>query len=547
LTARPAASRILVVDDDREMLDFLSDQLGSRGFQVTTAQSGGHAIELVRRDRFDLVICDLKMPLMDGIACMESISQSHPTVQVIMISGEATIDNAVNAVKRGAYDFLQKPVQMERLLYLIEKASLKEKLETMTQAYYKSRSILSQLDLGEMLDPAMRYATPFFHASHGCWTVLENGRPKIVSSFGLDTGFTNTALAVAAAAFREARRDRRSHLVTGGLANHALFREAPGAAAIHSSIVIPLYVENEPDSVFILNRTTGGPDFDSSEMREAAHFAERLCQTIETSRLHLSLDRKMSELRQTYSDLEASKTLLHQKEKLAQLGTLIAGVAHEINNPLSIVMGYADLLLSSDETPVASKEHLELILGEAERCRNMVQEMLTYAQARKPQFRWLEAHKWVEDCLKLLALDFAQHHVYVCVEAPDEPLGFAGDPDQLKQVLLNLLRNAAQAMAGQKDKHVWIELGATGEKISVRVHDNGPGIAPENLSRIFQAYFTTKKNGEGTGLGLSLTADIIQAHHGKISVESRPHEGTLFLIEIPRTQPDLDDSLGHAA
>ncbi len=114
--------RILVVDDDQQMREFLGQQLTHRGYCVNTAGSGGEAIEKTREENFDLMICDLKMPLMDGITCMEAVTKIDPTLHVIFLSGEATLDKAVNAMKKGACDFLQKPPSMEDLLLCIDRA-----------------------------------------------------------------------------------------------------------------------------------------------------------------------------------------------------------------------------------------------------------------------------------------------------------------------------------------------------------------------------------------------------------------------------------------
>jgi two-component system, NtrC family, nitrogen regulation response regulator NtrX len=114
--------RILVVDDDLQMRDFLTQHLTSRGYCINTAGSGGEALEMARDENFDLMICDLKMPLMDGIACMEAVTKIDPTLHVIFLSGEATLEKAVSAMKKGACDFLQKPPRMEDLLLCIDRA-----------------------------------------------------------------------------------------------------------------------------------------------------------------------------------------------------------------------------------------------------------------------------------------------------------------------------------------------------------------------------------------------------------------------------------------
>ena len=120
---------ILVVDDDPQTRGFLSEHLTRRGFSVQTVSSAGEAIQEVRRCRFDVAICDLQMPVIDGLSCLETMTRLAPALHVIMISGEATVEKVVKAMKKGAYDFLQKPLPMEHLLFQIEKALLNSQLE----------------------------------------------------------------------------------------------------------------------------------------------------------------------------------------------------------------------------------------------------------------------------------------------------------------------------------------------------------------------------------------------------------------------------------
>ena len=448
MSVKSADVRILVVDDDRETLDFLSDQLGTRGFRVETARSGGQAVEMAGRDRFDLAICDLKMPLMDGIACMETITHLNPSLQVIMISGEATVDNAVSAMKKGAYDFVQKPVQMESLLCLIDKALLKNKLEAMAALYERSREILSQLDLKELLDPALKSVVAFFRAEQGFWINVEDSAFEISSSCGLEgPNPQKAALDVARMAAEDAKQNAR---ILGG------------------TLWVTLRRNGRPAAVFLVRRAPGSEDFTLSELREASAFAERLMRTIETSKLHRSLDIQIAQLRRTYAELEESKNLLAQKEKLARLGGLLAGIAHEINSPLATVMGYADLLLHSSTTEQRSKERLSLIHSEAQRCSHMINEILNYARTQKPHFCWVRAQTVVDETIQLLTLEFKREGVEVTVRAPEAPVGLAADPHQLKQVLVNLLRNAMQATQGLSKRRILIEM--EGGRVNVRLN-----------------------------------------------------------------------------
>ena len=338
--------RILAVDDDRSMLEFISGQLGSRGFYVETALSGGEAVAIAGRGHFDLVICDLNMPLMDGIACMETLNRTNPSVQFIMISGEATVDKAVSAMKKGAYDFLQKPLHMESLLCLIEKALFKNQMDTVTELYEKSRDILSQMDIKELMELAVRKALLYFNAEQGCWMSLEDAELRIDHSCGMD--------------------DEHSKRTALELGQEALRDPAHGSIASDTLLRVTLIQNESPAAIFLLKRAPGSTPFSPFELREASDFAKRLLDITGASRLQRSLDQRLEELGRTYGELEKTKSLLVQKEKLAKLGELVAYMAHEINNPLASMIGYAEMLLDEAKDP-SSKEQLSIILNEADR------------------------------------------------------------------------------------------------------------------------------------------------------------------------------------
>ncbi len=399
-------------------------------------------------------------------------------------------------------------------------------MDSMADLYEKSRDILSHLDLKELLEPAIRNAVSFFGAEQGCWMSFEGSDLCIASGCGLE--------------------DKRSQEAVLALGRAAVQDPAHGSGITDAALRITLLRNNVPAAVFLLRRSPGSDAFTASELREASDLAKKLLEIVETSRLRRSLDFQLSELRKTYDELETSKNLLAQKEKLAKLGSLVTQVAHEINSPLTAVMGYANLLLNTEGLG-HSRQKLSLILGEAERCSRMISDILNYARESKPRFRWVTTQALVDDSLQVLAPELRHEKVYVRVDAPSRSVGLAADPDQMKQVLLNLLKNAVYATKGRAQRRISVEISGDAKRIRLIVRDNGSGIAPENLERIFEPYFTTKPGGEGTGLGLSVTADIVRAHHGKIFARSFFGENSAFVVELPVSQPDLCTSLDHAA
>lgn len=241
-----------------------------------------------------------------------------------------------------------------------------------------------------------------------------------------------------------------------------------------------------------------------------------------------------------YRDLTPQRLFqskLLQTEKLASLGQMVTSVAHELSNPLTSIMGYAQRLLSSSPgtAPKEQKEQLNQILQEAERASRILRNLLSSAREAKPERRSVDLNEIVERTLELRRYAFATENITVAVELdPELPL-VSGDPDQLQQVVTNLVVNAAQSIQHARGRGMIRVRTAHGDghRARLEVSDDGPGIPPAILARIFDPFFTTKPAGVGTGLGLSIVNGIVREHGGSIRVESPPAGGATFLVELP--------------
>jgi PAS domain S-box-containing protein len=240
---------------------------------------------------------------------------------------------------------------------------------------------------------------------------------------------------------------------------------------------------------------------------------------------------------------------LRQQEKLDAVGTLAAGVAHEINNPISGIMGYADIL--REEAPEGSRirEFAGEILHESERVATIVRNLLTFARQEEPEHVPTSVPELIEATLSLVQAIVKQDHIRLETElAPEMPLIYC-QFQQLQQVLMNLTTNARDALNAKyrephPDKILRIITSAFTEKgkpwVRFTVEDHGAGIPPEVLDRIYEPFFTTKPRGKGTGLGLSISLGIIQDHRGRLRVETRRGHYTRFHVELPAHPPESE-------
>lgn len=227
-------------------------------------------------------------------------------------------------------------------------------------------------------------------------------------------------------------------------------------------------------------------------------------------------------------------------EKLTALGRMAAGIAHEINNPLAgILLFSSNLVKKAAKGPM--KEGLEIIVRESQRCKIIIQEMLEFARDRKPQKRHANINRLIEKSLTILENEMRLRHIEMKKSLAEEIQETLLDENQLEQVFVNLLLNAIQAVNENGTISVRTRMGPRKKSVMAEVMDSGCGIPRENLDKIFEPFFSTKK--EGSGLGLAVSYGIIQNHQGRIEVESEAGKSTCFRITLPIVSepPDLQE------
>ncbi len=248
------------------------------------------------------------------------------------------------------------------------------------------------------------------------------------------------------------------------------------------------------------------------------------------------VSRDITGAKDTAEKQKALEMQLFQADKLNSLGKTISGVAHELNNPLTGIMGFCQLLLRDEAIQENSRhrEDIETIFREAERCQKIVRNLTTFARKHKPEKTFIGLNGLIEDSLRLQGHQLNLHNIAVSKElAPDLPKTMA-DFHQLQQVLMNLIGNAQDAMGQQsREKHIAIKTRKIGGFIRIEISDSGPGVPEECIENIFEPFFTTKEPGKGTGLGLSISFGIIAGHGGRIWAENLPGGGARFSIELP--------------
>jgi len=243
---------------------------------------------------------------------------------------------------------------------------------------------------------------------------------------------------------------------------------------------------------------------------------------------------------------EAQKELL-QAAKLASLGQLVSGVAHEINNPLTSILGFSEVALSRPGVDDSLRRQLVTIREEAMRLRNLVANLTSFARRAPHRTHVLDLRGLLDRLVDLRNYQLQANNIWLHIDQPPEPVWASADPEQILQVLLNLVSNAEQAIQGRRERgEIRMACGVEGPHAWLSVRDNGTGMTDEVQERIFEPFFTTRPPGEGAGLGLSISHGIIEQHHGRIAVESRPGKGTAIRIAFPAAAKPIEASAARA-
>jgi two-component system NtrC family sensor kinase len=250
-----------------------------------------------------------------------------------------------------------------------------------------------------------------------------------------------------------------------------------------------------------------------------------------TRKIYNELKKSHQELQISHRELEKAQASLIRTEKLASLGQLAAGVAHEINNPLGTITIFAHLVLKSLPEDDPRRADVQMIIDEANRTKEIVQGLLSFARETKMRPGATNINHILEDVLNLVVNQSLFHNIKIEKTLAENLSPTYADGTQLKQVFLNIILNAAQAMNGSGDLFITTERDAANQHITIKIRDTGSGIPPEVMGKLFDPFFTTKE--KGTGLGLAISYGIIERHQGKIDVETEIGKGSTFIVTLP--------------
>ncbi|HEX9428732.1 MAG TPA: response regulator [Candidatus Polarisedimenticolia bacterium] len=534
---------ILVVDDEPQVRDLLCQALKQQGYQVASAENGGDAVEKVRTARFDVLLCDLKMPGISGLQALEQVKAIDPDIEFIVMTAHGTLENAIESLRKGASDFLQKPLVFQDLYFSIGKALERRDLRERVGLFELSRSIFSTLEPETLHGRVLQSAIQVLRADDASLMLVDAaGRLRVALSTSLGREIQESAhLAIGERIAGRVALQSEPVVINADVQGDERFAGIASWRSIRASIVCPLTMRDQLLGVLNVNRVSLPERYTEHDRRNAMILASLVALALGNARLHKELEARLRQIEETQEEMI-------QNEKMLALGNLLSGVAHELNNPLCGVMGYAQLLQQTNTDP-KTRKGVDVIVREAERAATIVNHLLTFARREKAQKKPLGLNGVVLKTIERKAYDLKVSRVGVRADLdPKLPL-IMGDFHQMQVVFGNLVNNAQQAMFETNGRGtLTITSRPQGERIVVTLSDDGPGVPAENLRRVFDPFFTTREVGKGVGLGLSVCYAIVRDHGGTIRAMPNPEgQGATIVLEIPAARPEELEESGRAA
>lgn len=492
---------VLIVDDEPKTLDITRDILEFGGFSVLTAPNGLAALAILQDVNVNVhaVLSDIRMPEMTGVQLLAQIRKLHGEMPVLLLTGHATVETAAQAVEHGAYEYLFKPVDFDVL-----KASL--------------------------------------HRAVGRYRLVLRNR-KLVRELRQ----TNVKLAHLNRSLEDAVRKRTRDLVLDRDLLDSAFASIPSAIAVLEADGSVGRVNNS----WISLREASTAILARYEHCEAGRAEEFLCEADDLRRTYRVQAADLAGGRRlvVVDDLTERRRLegqLVQAEKLSSLGTLATGIAHELANPVTAVLGAAELLAHRKSPSQCIDLEVQILMEAAQHMRQVCGGLSEFARrARSGETGFCQVNELCERAARFGRFSRRFRHVGLLVDTPDKSPVVRANATEMLQVILNLVTNAGHASPENEDVtiHAYVEE----DRVHIDVLDRGDGVPPGIAEHIFEAFYTTKASGEGTGLGLFVGRRILERAGGELVYRPREGGGSTFRLVLPSVPPEDVEPTGSFA
>ncbi len=393
------------------------------------------------------------------------------------------------------------------------------------------------LDLSDSLHKTLRQLSELFGLEASSLYLFDSANEMLrrVAAFGHRSEFSRNfpPTRVQPELLHHIKAVHATFLSVQGLPLPSIFREVQRAEQIVAAHIVILWSKDKVIGGLVVGSRTLR-DFSPADVNLLIAVGSQISSAIERTLLY-------DQTRQAYEDLRRTQEQLLHSEKMAAVGQLISGVAHELNNPLTAILGYSQLLTSCGQVGSQGLEYSEKLYKQAQRTHRIVQNLLSFSRQHKPERVPVRLNQILEDTLALRDYDLRMSNIRLHLDLAEDLPSVMADPHQLQQVFLNLVNNAVDAiLEASANGDLWVRTACQEGKFVVEFVDSGNGV--RDPSRVFDPFYTTKPVGKGTGLGLSICYGIVTEHGGQIRVRNIPGKGACFTIELPGHSAGLKDN-----
>jgi len=390
------------------------------------------------------------------------------------------------------------------------------------------QTLTESMDLGDSLHRTLRQIVELFSLDASSVYLLDEAGKKLrrVAAVGHRSEYARhfPVVTLQAELLQHLKAVHAKFVPAQGLPLPAALRDAQRKEEIVSAYLVILWSKDRVIGALVVGSRTNR-EFSTADTNLLIAVGSQISSAIDRTLLY-------DEAKQAYENLRRAQEQLLQSEKMAAVGQLISGVAHELNNPLTAILGYSQLLTTSEETGKQGLEYAAKLYKQAQRTHRIVQNLLSFARQHKPERVLVQLNQVLEDTLALREYDLRVNNIRVHLDLAVDLPSTAADPHQLQQVFLNMVNNAADAiMERSNEGDLWVRTAVAGNRLIAEFTDSGPGV--QDASRVFDPFYTTKPVGKGTGLGLSICYGIVTEHGGNIRVRNLATRGACFTIELP--------------
>jgi signal transduction histidine kinase/CheY-like chemotaxis protein len=541
--------KILVIEDSAELYSLLVDDvLPYQGYEVVGAMNGREGLSKLSSERPDLILLDLELPDMSGLEILETMQGDGGDVPVIMMTAYGSESIAVEAFHLGAKDYIMKPFTAAQAAEAIERTltetrlrrekeqlteSLQQRVQQLTVLYGVGKSVVSLMDLGELLNRIVEAGVYVTKAEEGFLLLVDPETNDLHVRAGKNLGEWQ------AQGFRLKVDDTLAGQVVqtgkpvrrGGKGTGRDFKVKTGYL-VKSLLHVPLLLREKVIGVLSVDNQVSDWEFTQDDENVLTVLADYAAISIENATLYDGLRKSMDELKHSQQELI-------QSSKLAAVGTLAAGVAHEFNNLLAAISGHAQLALASDDLEEI-EQSLRVVVDSVDGAARITANLLTFARRQEPSVEMADVIETVQSPLLLMERELQESNIKL-VRKFSEVRPIICDPGGISQVCLNLLTNARDAMLPDGGT-LTVEVKEDQDDILIAFFDTGSGIPDQVMDKLFEPFVTTKGalgGGQmtGTGLGLSVSYGIVKNHGGAIEVETEAGKGSTFTVRLPIKGP----------